>query len=311
MEQIIDVNPQKQQPASILVIDDDEMVRFTLRTKLVRFGYIVTAVEKAEDALYIIKNGNQHVDFIITDIKLRKMDGVELLRYVSSLETPIPVLLTGQGNVEDAIKALRYGACDFLRKPLDINEVASVIRSVLKIKQQESLAVNFGKFAVYEKRNFLLPSDINVINIITIELTKHLVGIGICNQSAADNVSLALREALNNAMFHGNLDVNSDLRETMGMKVYFEEIEKRRQEDQYKNRRVKISYELTKDFVEYIIEDEGKGFDYQNIPDPSDIDNFLKKSGRGIFIIKGHMDEVEWYGNGNIIRIKKYKTVME
>ncbi|MGL4369856.1 MAG: response regulator, partial [Spirochaetota bacterium] len=119
-------------PATILVIDDDETVRFSLSKKFTKYGYNVISADKAEDALYLLKNDKQKIDFVITDIRLRKMDGIELLRHITGMDNPIPVLLTGQGNIEDAVNALRYGACDFIRKPFDVNEVASVVRSVLK-----------------------------------------------------------------------------------------------------------------------------------------------------------------------------------
>jgi FixJ family two-component response regulator/anti-sigma regulatory factor (Ser/Thr protein kinase) len=293
--------------ATIVVIDDEELSRFSLRKKLSRFGYNVITLDKAEDALYLLKHDKQQVDFIITDILLRKMDGIELLRHINILDDPIPVLLTGQGNVEDAIKALHYGACDFIRKPIDVNEVASIIRNVLKQKNEKKQAIAMGKYIAYEKREFLLPADSDLGNVVSFQLSIHLPGIGLCNQVTAENISLALREAINNAMFHGNLEVSSDIREKEGIKAYHQKIEERNQLEKYNKRRVKIQYELTPDYVEYIIEDEGPGFDYTALPDPRDPENFFNKSGRGILIIKIHMDEVEWNKKGNRLRIKKYR----
>ena len=128
--------------ATILVIDDDETVRFSLSRKFTKYGYNVISADKAEDALYLLKTEKQKVDFVITDIRLRKMDGIELLRHVNGLENPVPVLLTGSGNIEDAVNALRYGACDFIRKPFDVNEVAATVRSVLKRREEERLALD-------------------------------------------------------------------------------------------------------------------------------------------------------------------------
>jgi CheY-like chemotaxis protein len=300
-------SPLSQTTATILVIDDEEVTRFSLRKKLSRFGYNVVTLDKAEDALYLLKHEKQKIDFIITDIKLRKMDGIELLRHINILDNPVPVLLAGQGNIEDAIKALRYGACDFIRKPLDVNEVASVIRSVLKRRKEEVMTVDFGKYIDYERREFSIPCDDELGNMISFKLTMHLPGAGICNQITAENVSLALREAINNAMYHGNLEVASELRETEGLKAYNEVIEQRKQDEKYANRKVKVLYELTPDYVEYYIEDQGPGFNYKNLPDPRDLENFFKKSGRGILIIKIHMDEVEWNKKGNKLRMRKYK----
>lgn len=293
---------------SIVVIDDEEVIRYALQKKLSRLGFTVTSLEKAEDLFYLLKSGERNIDLIITDIKLRKMDGIELLRHVNALENPIPVLIiTGQGNIEDAIKALRYGACDFIRKPFDINEVASIVRGLIRRKQEKQLAGNFGKFITYEKRVFKIPVDITMCNVISYVLTKNLAATGMCSNTTAENIALALREAVSNAMFHGNLEIPSFIRGERGIRGFNEEIEARKSEERYRDRRVIVEYELTPEYVEYCIEDEGPGFNYRELPDPRDPENFLKDSGRGLLIIRIHMDEVEWNGRGNRIRIRKYR----
>lgn len=290
---------------TILVVDDEEVIRYTLQKKLSRLGYHIIALEKAEDALYIIKRGEK-VDLIITDIKLRKMDGIELLQRIHGRDEPIPVLIiTGHGNVEDAISALRYGACDFIRKPFDINEVASSVRSVLRNREEKKKALTFAKYLSSEHRVYDIPNDPDLVNPISYTLTRDLVSAGICNATTAENITLSLREAISNAMYHGNLEIGSELRDSGGMKQFNEEIERRRDEEPFCHRTVKIEYTLTSEYVEYRITDQGGGFDFHDLPDPRDPDNFLKNSGRGLLIIRVHMDEVTWNEQGNMITLRK------
>jgi len=297
------------QTATILIIDDEEVIRFTLQKKLSRLGYHVISLEKAEDALYLIKNGEETIDLIISDIKLRKMDGIELLRRVKALDDPIPVMLiTGHGNVEDAVTALRFGANDFIRKPFDINDVASSVRAILRRKHERLLEKSFARFTEYEKARFRIPVDTSIMNTISYKLTKNLVPSGLCNATTAENIALALKEAISNAMYHGNLEISSAIREQGGIKVFNEEIEKRKDDPKYRDRIVHITYEQTLEYVEYQIEDEGPGFDFHSLPDPRDPENFFKNSGRGLLIIQLHMDSVQWSEKGNRITMRKNKV---
>ncbi len=292
----------------ILVVDDEEVIRITLQKKLSRIGYNVISFEKAEDLIYYMKDGDPVVDLIITDIKLRKMDGIELLRRINSAEEPPPVLIiSGHGNVEDAIRALRYGASDYIRKPFDINYLTASVRSALKRKTERKLAESSGKYKKYEKSVFSIPNDGELINTISFKLTKDLVPSGLFNYTTSENIALSLKEALTNSMFHGNLEIDSSLRDKGGIGKFNEEIEKRRVIAPYNERIVKITYEFTPDYVSYEIADQGQGFDFQTLPDPRDPENFFKNSGRGLLIIRIHMDEVSWSDSGRVIKMKKYK----
>ncbi len=296
----------------VLIVDDEEIIRITLQKKLSRSGYDVMSFEKAEDVLLYLKDKGVRPDLIIADIKLRKLDGIELLRRINSSEEPIPVIIiSGHGNVEDAIKALRYGAADYIRKPFDINALTASVRSILKMKQEKNLHRTIGQFKDYEKAVFTIPNDRDLINPISFHLTKDLVARGLFNATTSENITLSLKEAITNAMFHGNLGVDSNLRNEGSMKEFNEEIEKRLLDPKYKEKKVTITYELTPDFVSYKIEDEGEGFDFKNLPNPRDPEHFFKNSGRGLFIIQIHMDEVWWRNNGNTIKMRKYKTNRE
>lgn len=301
-------NGNGAQTHTILIIDDDETIRFSLQTRLTKQGFNVITTDKAEDALYLLKSQRERIDFVITDIILRKMDGIELLRHITNMENPVPVLLTGQGNIEDAVNALRYGACDFIRKPFDPAEVANVVRSVIKRKSEERLTLDLGQYLSFESREFCLPSDVNLANVVSYIATVYLPKINLCNRSTAENVSLAIREALNNAMFHGNLEISSKIREEQGIKAFNELIELRRNDDAYSGRRVRFAYNITPEQAEYTIEDEGPGFDTSKLPDPRNPENFFNKSGRGILIIQLHMDEVTWNETGNRITMIKRRV---
>ena len=294
---------------TVAVVDDEEEIRSVLNKKLSKLGMNVITLSGAEDLLDIIKNNETAIDLVISDIKLPGIDGIELLRHLDKLDNPTPVLLiTGHGSIEHAIQALRYGAYDFIRKPFDLNEITSSVNRILRGKREEKLTDNLGQYILYEKRLFEIPSDSTACNVITYILTKDLTAAGFCNRTTTGNISLALKEAIDNAIIHGNLEISSEIIENDGIKEFYDEVKKRRNFKKYSGRKVTVYYELVHDYVEYIIEDDGQGFDYDLLPDPRDPENFFKNSGRGLLIIRTLMDEVDWNAKGNTIRLRKYRV---
>ena len=94
-------------------------------------GYTVVPVSSAEDALKQLADGN--IDFVITDIKLPGMDGVELIARMQENYPDVPVIaITGYSNIETAINVLKRGACDFVVKPFDLGSVQESTRAALE-----------------------------------------------------------------------------------------------------------------------------------------------------------------------------------
>ncbi|MFH0976327.1 MAG: response regulator [Spirochaetota bacterium] len=293
---------------TVAVVDDEEEIRSVLHKKLSKIGLNVVTFAEAENLLDILKKNEASVDLIISDIRLPGIDGIELLRHIDKLNNPMPVLLiTGHGNIEHAIQALRYGAYDFIRKPFELNEILSTVNRILRNKREEKIVDNLGQYILYEKRLFEIPSDTTACNVITYVLTKDLTSAGFCNRTTSGNISLALKEAIDNAIIHGNLEISSDVIETKEIKDFYEEVNRRKNLKKYSDKKVTVYYELVSEYVEYIIEDDGQGFDYSLLPDPRDPENFFKNSGRGLLIIRTLMDEVDWNTKGNTIRLRKYR----
>jgi len=113
-----------------LVVDDDRAVRFTLRGFLEDEGVDVEEAADGETALERLTQ--QHFDLVITDLRMPKMDGMELLRRVQSL-TPRPhiVLLTAHGSERHAVEAMKLGALDYFRKPFNEQEILGVVRRAI------------------------------------------------------------------------------------------------------------------------------------------------------------------------------------
>ena len=121
------------------------------------------------------------------------------------------------------------------------------------------------------------------------------------------NVELGLVELITNAIEHGNLEISylekqKALDKNMFDKLYTEKLEN----PKYKNKKIYVDFITDDKGCEWTITDEGKGFDWKILPDPTDDNHILELNGRGVFITKFLFDELEYNGNGNVVRVKKY-----
>jgi two-component system response regulator AtoC len=117
----------------ILVVDDEPNLRRVLSAQLERDGYDVHTAEDGEQALGILKE--HHIDLVITDLRMPRIDGMELLRRAQKLDAELPVvMITAHGTVDNAVEALKTGAFDYLTKPFDQVEVRTIVAKALRTR---------------------------------------------------------------------------------------------------------------------------------------------------------------------------------
>jgi DNA-binding NtrC family response regulator len=114
--------------SKILVIDDERAIRNTLKEVLEYEKHEVDLAEDGPSGLEIF-NANSY-DIVLCDIKMAKMDGIEVLQKISETSSDIPVIMiSGHGNIDTAVESIKKGAYDFLEKPLDLNRLLITIRN--------------------------------------------------------------------------------------------------------------------------------------------------------------------------------------
>jgi len=118
-------------PATLLIADDDPGLRQSLERTLTREGYRVILASDGNAALERLQAGG--VDLVLTDLKMPGLSGIELLRAVKAIASEVDViLLTAFGTVEEAVKAMKEGAYDFLTKPFQRAQLLRLIRQALE-----------------------------------------------------------------------------------------------------------------------------------------------------------------------------------
>ncbi len=122
---------------TILVVDDEASIRRTLREILEYEDYSVDEAEDGEAALEKLK-ANRY-DVVLLDVKMPKVDGIEVLQVASEQQWDIPVvMISGHGTIETAVEATRLGAFDFIEKPPDLNRLLLTVRNALDRGQLET-----------------------------------------------------------------------------------------------------------------------------------------------------------------------------
>ncbi len=122
--------------SKILIIEDEAPIRRVL-TKILSEENDTYSVQEAEDGLQGIELvKNEDFDLILCDIKMPKMDGVEVLEAIKKIKPEIPmVMISGHGDLETAIQTMRLGAFDYISKPPDLNRLLNTVRNALDKKQ--------------------------------------------------------------------------------------------------------------------------------------------------------------------------------
>ncbi len=123
---------------TILIVDDEDLIRWSLRKKISNWGYQTLEAANAKDAIDMAEK--ESPDLILLDIRLPDMSGLDVLRTIREKDPRVVVIMmTAYGVLEDAVTALRLGAYDFVPKPLNFDELAVTVSNALeavKLRQE-------------------------------------------------------------------------------------------------------------------------------------------------------------------------------
>jgi YesN/AraC family two-component response regulator len=150
----------------VLVVDDEEIVRYSLKNILTSNGFTVDDVPSAEEALKKIYETNYHL--VLSDLVLEGMGGLELLENIKVISPrTLVILITGYGSVKTAVDAMRLGVYDYLLKPCDENELLLRVRRALEMQTFGSEQKRLHELSAIAKTSVTLSDRINTpLNII-------------------------------------------------------------------------------------------------------------------------------------------------
>ncbi len=120
--------------SSVLVIDDEAGIRDVLKEILSDEGYVVFTAEDGIEGLELVRH--ERIDLVLLDVWLPNMGGMDVLKHLKSEKPEIEVIvISGHGNIDLAVKAVKLGAFDFLEKPLSLDRVTTITRNALEMEE--------------------------------------------------------------------------------------------------------------------------------------------------------------------------------
>jgi two-component system response regulator FlrC len=147
--------------SNVLIVDDDYHMRVALKETLKRAGLCVASVEDGKKAVEAMKN--DHIDLIITDVKMPTLNGIDLLKYVKKNHPLVPVILiTAYGTIQDAVQVIKEGAFDYIQKPFNAETLYGVVKRALRVNSGKIIFSSKAMKEVLLRAQLVAPSDTTV-----------------------------------------------------------------------------------------------------------------------------------------------------
>ncbi len=296
--------------SNVLVVEDSAVDRRFIRGILARNAdWAVDFAEDGQQALDLI--AKRLPDIVVTDLVMPGMDGLELVTRLRSEFPGVPVILmTSRGNDETAVRALRSGASTYVPKRLLETDLADSVRSVLAVSGEQQQHARLFRCMRNAECNFVLENDAALFPPLIGYLQETVTQTGLADEADRVRIGIALEESLSNAFYHGNLELDSGLRES-DPQTFESLVQSRCGQSPYRDRRINLRAAISRSEAVFVISDDGPGFNLASLPDPTDPANLERITGRGVLLMRSFMDEVRYNDRGNEVTLMKKRKKEE
>lgn len=289
---------------NVLIVDDDSVDRQKARRCLSALENLVV-VEADNGEIGLASVAEAEPDLVLTDLRMPVMDGLHLVERLRQEHPLVPVILmTSQGNERIAVTALRSGAWSYVPKSEIGETLHDTVRHVLDLAEARRSQRELFRHVVSSEVHYEIPNEPRLAAAFAAHIEDGLERLGFGSETERASVSIAVDEAVSNAIVHGNLEVGSEIRRD-DRDRWHALIRERSTKEPWASRRVRCTACQSRNRVTYVIEDEGRGFDRADLPDPTRPERVLEVFGRGINLIRTFMDEVDWNDAGNRLTMSK------
>ncbi len=287
--------------ARVLVVDDTAVDRRLAGGLLEKSPNLqVVYANNGTEALESIRS--QMPDLVLTDLQMPDIDGLQLVTNLAEHYPDLPVvLMTAHGSENVAAQALANGAACYVPKVDLADELLPTVSQILSMSDSDQRYKKLIGCSVKTEFEFDLENDPELIDPLVDLVQQVVFSMNLFDSGGRVRLGVALEHALVNAMFRGNLEIQRNETNIIDRQL----VEQRCTQTPYRDRRVYVSALMTRDLAQFVIRDEGPGFDSSLIPNAGDPDSFREGVGRGLVLIKTFMDEVIFNEAGNQITLIK------
>lgn len=292
--------------ARVLIAEESVTLADSLQRLLEQAGHTVEIARNGAQALTALRR--EPADVVIADLHLPDMHGMQLVERLREEYPQLPVIFaTGADTNDMLVEILPTTAPGVLTEESLEAELFPTLKSALVEASGERGRDSVLGQLSYHEFQFVLPNDLDLVGPLVRELDEMLQRMRLCDQPSRMRIGVALHEALVNAIVHGNLEVDSEHREGEGQ-GYSELIRERQQLAPFRDRRVYVTARVSPAQAEFVIRDEGPGFQPDQVDDPTDPAHLERPHGRGLHLIRLFLDDVRHNESGNEITLVKRKV---
>ncbi|MEX0585391.1 MAG: response regulator, partial [Pirellulales bacterium] len=289
----------------ILVVDDSLIdLRVAGRLMEQQAGWTVRYARNGREA--IERCDDYLPDLIVTDMQMPEMNGLQLVEWVRTEMPLIPVvLMTAAGSEQIAVAAIESGASSYVPKSALADELVITVTRVLAATQQQR-----GQRRILNALTsvqYTLENDLELLSAAVSEVRQIAVDRWLFTERDTLRFATAVDEALLNAYFHGNLQIEQALRIQDAIR-YYGLADERRTAEPYVSRRIRLQLEIGPEEVRVRVGDDGAGFNPAQLPDPRDPGFLERPCGRGVVLMRTFMDEVTFNETGNEVTLMKRRA---
>lgn len=294
---------------TVLLVDDSATDRRMIGGLLERNKVAVRYAENGKGALKQLQRTPP--DLVLTDMQMPEMNGLELVKAIRKDYAEIPVILmTAHGSEQLAADALRSGAASYVPKSQAASLLVDAVMHVADMTRGDANYRRLIDHTTSTDFHFELQNDLALIDPLIALIQQMISGIGVVDPAGCLQVGVAVEQAVENAILHGNLELTSEeIANDCPEEGEPSLIDTRAMQAPYCDRKVKVRAFVSRDEVRVHVCDEGQGFDVKTKLNVSLSDD--DTVGRGLVLMWALMDKVTYSRKGNEVSLVKLPTAIE